>query len=45
MTNLHLPNTLEQFYESFQHTDPKAWIVLVLAIGSMVAIFAAFFSH
>jgi hypothetical protein len=45
MTNLHLPNSLEHFSEYFHHTDPKAWIVLVLAIGSMVAIFAAFFSH
>jgi hypothetical protein len=45
MTNLHLLNSFEKFSEAFHHTDPKAWIVLVMAIGSMMAIFAAFFSH
>jgi hypothetical protein len=45
MTNLHLPQSFQNFAESYHHTDPKAWIVLVLAIGSMLAIFTAFFSH
>ena len=45
MTNLHLPKSFEHFSESLHHTDPKAWIVLVLAIGSMAAIFSAVFSH
>lgn len=45
MSNLHLPGKSEHFTGLFQHTDPNAWIVLVLAIGSLAAIFAVLFFH
>jgi hypothetical protein len=45
MTTLHLPKSFEHFFETLHHTDPMAWVVLVLAIGSMVAILATFFSQ
>ena len=45
MTNLHLLKLLEHYSESFHHTDPNAWIVLVSAIGYMAAILTALLSH
>jgi hypothetical protein len=45
MSNLHFPRKLEHFTGNFDHTDPNAWIVLVLAIGSLAAILAVLFSH
>ena len=41
MLTLHLPRNLEQISSSLKHTDPAAWIVLAVAIGSLVVIFAA----
>lgn len=41
MLTLHLPKNLEQISNSFKHTDPAAWIVLAVAIGSMAVILAA----
>jgi hypothetical protein len=43
MSYLHLPEKSEHFTGFFQHTDPNAWVVLVLAISSLLAIFAALF--
>jgi hypothetical protein len=40
MSNLHLLGKSVHFTEMFQHSDPNAWIVLVLAICSLAAIFA-----
>lgn len=45
MTNMHLPKSFGHFSEAFHHTDPRAWIVLVFEISTLVAIFAAFLSH
>jgi hypothetical protein len=40
MSNLHLPRMSAHFSEMFHHSDPNAWIVLVLAICSLAAIFS-----
>ena len=45
MTNLHLHKSFEHLFETLHQTDPMAWIVLVLAVGSMAAILASFFSR
>lgn len=41
MHTLHLPRSLEHVSTSIKNSDPVAWIVLVLAIGSLAVLLAA----
>jgi hypothetical protein len=45
MSYLQFLEKSERFTGMFQHTDPNAWVVLVLAISSLLAIFAVLFFH
>jgi hypothetical protein len=45
MLTLHFPRNLEQISKTVKNTDPAAWIVLVLAISSLIVLLAATFSR
>jgi hypothetical protein len=45
MLTLHFPRNLEQFNKTIKNTDPAAWVVLVLAISSLIVLLAATFAR
>jgi hypothetical protein len=45
MTPLHLPKRLVQVTRSFKGSDPGAWVAFGVAVLTLAAILAAFFSQ
>lgn len=43
MSTLHLPKRFEHFGGSIKKTDPAAWVVLALAIGSLAVLYAVIY--
>jgi len=43
MSTLHFPKRFEHFGDSIKKTDPAAWVVLALAIGSLAVLYAVIY--